>query len=166
MTASARGDCKTARFLLSCGADVNAYDNFKWTALHHASHAGQLEVVKLLVEAGADVNALSMTQGTALMRAVESASFPVVEFLIEKGAGMLQQNIKGKSVLELAKEFADPRIFLSVKSKVESMPKPKGDSKKDKAKKKPAAKAKAKGKGKAGEPVVSDLARFFYFKRI
>lgn len=55
-------------------------------------------------------------------------------------------------MLDLAKEFADPRIFLAIKNKVESMPKPKGD-KKDKqksAKKKPAAKQK-----KGDQPAVS-----------
>lgn len=25
-------------------ADVNAFDNFQWTALHHASHAGEVSV--------------------------------------------------------------------------------------------------------------------------
>lgn len=50
-------------------------------------------------------------------------------------------------MLDLAKEFADPRIFLAIKNKVESMPKPKGDKKdkKKSAKKKPAAKQKKKG---------------------
>ena len=154
MVASSKGDLKTCNFLISCKADVNAYDNFKWTALHHACHTGQLETVKALVDAGAHINALSMTQGTPFMRAVESASYPIVEYLIEKGASINQQNIKGKTVLDIAREFADPRIFLSVKNKVESIPKPKGDKGKgkDKAKKKkPAAAVK---KGKKGEPEV------------
>ena len=29
-------------FLLSVRADVNAFDNFQWTALHHAAHAGEV----------------------------------------------------------------------------------------------------------------------------
>jgi ankyrin repeat protein len=43
VAAGAGGDLKTCKFLLHCGSDVNAYDNFKWTPLHHACHAGQLE---------------------------------------------------------------------------------------------------------------------------
>ncbi len=43
MIAAAKGDLETCQFLLTCGADVNAFDNFKWTALHHACHAGQLD---------------------------------------------------------------------------------------------------------------------------
>ena len=43
MVAAANGDLKAVKFLLQCGCDVNAYDNFKWTALHHACHSGQLD---------------------------------------------------------------------------------------------------------------------------
>lgn len=43
MVAAAHGDIKTCKFLLECGADLNAKDNFKWTPLHHACHAGQLD---------------------------------------------------------------------------------------------------------------------------
>ena len=121
MVAASRGDLHTCQFLLSCNADVNAYDNFKWTALHHASHAGQLDVVKLLVESGADLNALTLTQATPFMRAVESASYPVVEYLLQKGAKISQENIKGKTAYDLAKEFADPRVYFTVKNKFDSL---------------------------------------------
>lgn len=60
----------------------------------------------------------------------------------------------GKTVLDIAKEFADPRIFLSVKNKVESLPKPKGD-KKDKGKAKKKKPAAAAAKKKKGEPEVN-----------
>jgi ankyrin repeat protein len=43
MVAASNGDLDSCRFLLSCGADINAFDNFKWTVLHHACHAGQLD---------------------------------------------------------------------------------------------------------------------------
>ncbi len=44
MVAVSNGDLKSCQFLLKCAnLDVNAYDNFKWTALHHACHAGQLD---------------------------------------------------------------------------------------------------------------------------
>jgi ankyrin repeat protein len=117
MIAASNGDIDTCRFLLECGADVNAFDNFKWTPLHHACNSGHLDskqnyiivlillnnnnnnqkkiVVKLLVEKGSNINALSITQATPLMRAVESSSFLVVEYLIEKGAKVIQENING-----------------------------------------------------------------------
>ena len=95
------------------------------------------------------------------MRAVESASYPVVEYLIEKGAKINQENkqgnqnlpslnkidfmitscfLKGKTAFDIAKDFADPRVYLIVKNKFESIPKPK-DGKKS-AKKKETKKKK------------------------
>jgi hypothetical protein len=36
MVAASNGDIDTCKFLITCGADVKAFDNFKWTPLHHA----------------------------------------------------------------------------------------------------------------------------------
>lgn len=38
------------------GADIDAQDKNKWTALHVAADAKSLQTVKLLVENGSDVN--------------------------------------------------------------------------------------------------------------
>ena len=43
MIASSNGDIETCEFLVECGADVNAYDNFKWTPLHHACNSGHYD---------------------------------------------------------------------------------------------------------------------------
>jgi hypothetical protein len=67
------------------------------------------------------------------MRAIESASYAVVEFLLEQGAKVTQENIQGKTAFDLAKDFADPRVYFAVKNKFESLPKPK-DNKKNKKK--------------------------------
>jgi ankyrin repeat protein len=142
MIAASKGDLDTCRFLLTCGADVNAHDNFKWTPLHHACNSGHLDVVKLLVDNGSNVNALTLNEATPFMRAVESASYPVVEYLLEKGAKITQENKCGQTAFDLAKDFADPRVYLAVKSKFELLPKPKDGSKKAKAKKKPEKKKK------------------------
>jgi ankyrin repeat protein len=77
-----------------------------------------------------------------------------VEYLVEKGASLTTQNIKGVTVLDIAKEFADPRIFLAIKAKVDLMPKPKGDAKKAKDKAKAKKKGSAKGKKKGDKPEV------------
>ena len=71
-------------FLFS-SADINARDNFKWTALHHACHSGQIDLVQLLLEHGAEMDAQTINGGTPLMRAIESSRESVVEFLISKG---------------------------------------------------------------------------------
>lgn len=78
-----------------CSADVNARDNFKWTPMHHACHAGQLDLVRLLLDSGAEMESVALNGGTPLMRAIESSSFDVVTFLIERGARMQIENKKG-----------------------------------------------------------------------
>lgn len=99
--------------------------------------------VKLLVERGANINALTVTEATPFMRAVESASYPVVEYLLSIGCKVNQENKSGKSAFDLAKDYADPRVYFAVKNKFESLPKPKdGKKKKKKPKKKPAQKKK------------------------
>lgn len=76
-------------------ASVNARDNFKWTPLHHACHAGQLDIVEILLDNGAELDAMAMSGGTPLTRAIESSREQVVDYLILKGAKMQTENKKG-----------------------------------------------------------------------
>ena len=76
-------------------ATVNARDNFKWTPLHHACHAGQLDIVQLLLEHGAELDSVALNGGTPLVRAIESSCFDLVEFLISRGAKIQTENRKG-----------------------------------------------------------------------
>jgi ankyrin repeat protein len=82
-------------YIFTFRATVNARDNFKWTPLHHACHAGQLDIVELLLEHGADLDAPAMNGGTPLMRAIESSRIDLVQYLINRGAKMLTENRKG-----------------------------------------------------------------------
>lgn len=77
-------------------AMINARDNFKWTPLHHACHAGQLDVVEYLIDHGAEIDATTMNGGTPLTRAIESSRDSVVEYLIGKGCKVQTENSKGK----------------------------------------------------------------------
>jgi len=70
-------------------------DQFFWTPLHHAAHAGQVEIVELLMEAGASVDAEAIGGGTPLMRAIESSKPSCVDFLIKAGASVNAENKKG-----------------------------------------------------------------------
>lgn len=71
-------------------------DQFLWTPLHHAAHAGQEEIIELLIEAGAPVDARALSEGTPLMRAIESSQPSCVEILIKAGASVYAENKKGQ----------------------------------------------------------------------
>lgn len=79
-------------------ADVNVCDQFFWTPLHHAAHAGQVEIIELLVEAGAAIDARALGGGTPLMRAIEGSRPSCVDFLIKAGASVNAENKKGLTV--------------------------------------------------------------------
>ena len=55
--ASYGGLAQAACDLIRSGSDVNARDEFGWTALMYASYAGHLEVVRILLRYGADARA-------------------------------------------------------------------------------------------------------------
>lgn len=74
---------------------MNACDQFNWTPLHHACHAGQLDIIKLLLEAGASVDPPTLNGATPLMRAIESCRPSCVEYLIKAGAKINAVNKTG-----------------------------------------------------------------------
>ncbi len=80
---------------LSFRASVHTQDNFKWTPLHFACHAGQKDIVELLLDKGANLEAKTLNGATPLMRAVESSKPELVQFLIDRGGKVQDTNNKG-----------------------------------------------------------------------
>ena len=75
---------------------MNAQDNFKWSPLHFACHAGMKHIVEYLLGRGANMEATTMNGATPLMRAIESSKVEVVQYLIDSGAKLQIENRKGE----------------------------------------------------------------------
>ena len=103
--------------LLDKGADVNAKNDYGYTALIWASSNRQTEIVAMLLEKGADVNATDDYGDTALMKVincneeddrpwyqVEYDIIEIMEMLLEKGADVNVVNDSRKSALDIAEE--------------------------------------------------------------
>ena len=97
--------------MFECRASVHARDNFKWTPLHFACHAGILDVVEYLLEHGADLEARTLNEATPLMRAIEASKPELVQYLIDRGAKVQVENRKGNGLL----------LFISLSSVVHSI---------------------------------------------
>jgi len=78
---------KIRGFSKSHDFNVNATDNYGYSALHYASRNGHLQAAKCLVGLGANVN-LPTTglQATALHRAVTAGKVDMVKYLLTVGA--------------------------------------------------------------------------------
>ena len=50
-------------FVIISRANVNARDNFKWSPLHHACHAGLVDLVEYLLDCGAEMECSGHERG-------------------------------------------------------------------------------------------------------
>ncbi|MCT4613640.1 MAG: ankyrin repeat domain-containing protein [Marinifilaceae bacterium] len=92
------------RWHIEQGADVNALDSFKETALHHRAGSRLENVnIRILVELGADINHNLYRGGTPLHRACDRKCINNIKTLLELGADINIKNIRNK---ENALEYA------------------------------------------------------------
>ena len=84
--AAAVGNTEAVKQHLTAGADVDAKDDYGWTALYWAASSGHKEVVELLIANGADVDAKDTFGSTPLHSAVSGSHKEVAELLIANGA--------------------------------------------------------------------------------
>ena len=85
MVAAARGKyIEVVILLANGGADLEARDNWGWTALMRASIHGHLTIVKLLSDKGASINARSNSGGDALLLAALSGHLDLCLYLVSR----------------------------------------------------------------------------------
>ena len=111
ITAAVEGHARCVEYLLECGADINAQDEFGMTALMYACLqecvrvCGYLDIVIKLLERGADVSLKNRRGATALMCACQAEDddddlSPVsISLLLEHKADVNAVDMFGRSAL-------------------------------------------------------------------
>lgn len=93
------------------GANVNAVDENKRTALMWAAFKGHFEVVEYLHEQGANINARDSDYQTALMYAANGSYLQIIEFLLKNGAEVnVQSKKRGFTALMTAASKGDVEV--------------------------------------------------------
>ena len=102
--AAALNDVRITKVLGEFGANLEAVDNFGWTALKRAAAGGKLEMVTLLLQLGAKPDhAVEFDGGrTALMLACASGHKAIILELLREGANLDQEDLSGRTPLNYA----------------------------------------------------------------
>ena len=101
--AARSGSTRCVKWLLRCGAEVDAETTSDRTPLHLAAERGNVEAVWLLAEHGADLDAQDRKGRTALHRAAYEGRIEAAEVLIVLGADRRLTTKSGKSPLQVAR---------------------------------------------------------------
>ena len=89
---------------LKNGADVNATDNNRWTALMFAAHNGHMACLEALLATNADPNLQSKNEETALMFAAQNGHMACLKALLANGANPNLQSKDGRTALMVASQ--------------------------------------------------------------
>ena len=104
-------DAKGVEAAISTTEDINARNNYGWTALTHAARLGDTEMMRLLIENGADVNAVDDTSWSPLLRAAMKGYPDAVELLLENGADIRHTDNNGWTALHWAAQSDSGKIM-------------------------------------------------------
>lgn len=96
---AAERDVDCVEVLLEHGANVNAGDGNRDTALHWAAYKSQVECVKLLLRHGAHVDPLDYNNDTPLSWAARRGNLDVIRLLLMHNADASKRNAKGHTPL-------------------------------------------------------------------
>jgi cytohesin len=93
--------------LLAAGADVNALNDSRASALHQAACLGRDEIARVLIAHKADVNAGELYWATPLHEAARHLNQGVARLLLDAGANPDTKDGQGDTPRDLARSFAD-----------------------------------------------------------
>lgn len=97
--AAYRGKMAVVELLLSEGAQVNATNSLRGSALLSATSPwSDADIVELLLDNGADINAQSTYFGSALQAAFKEGRFDIVKLLVSRGADVNLCTTTGRGV--------------------------------------------------------------------
>lgn len=102
MIAAANGDPSKVQSYIKKGANVNARNSTRWSALAYAAKFNHLDVAKVLVENGADINQKVNTGATALQIALNTGNFEIADYLVSQKADVNVKDILGMTALAWA----------------------------------------------------------------
>jgi hypothetical protein len=104
IAAATHGDLTAVKDLLAHGANVQAQDDYGWTALMAATHANEVQVAKVLIAAGSDVNAKDKLQDSPYLYAGAQGRLEILRLTLAAGADLKSTNRFGGTALIPAAE--------------------------------------------------------------
>ncbi|UCF81171.1 MAG: ankyrin repeat domain-containing protein [Acidobacteriota bacterium] len=110
LEAAKAGGTAKVKQLLNKGADVNAKNEYGWTALMKAARYGRTETAKALLDAGADVNAETEKGTTALMFAAAGGHIETVKALMDAGADVNAKTSEGATASMYAAKYGHAEV--------------------------------------------------------
>lgn len=118
---------EAVKLLLERGADVNASNSMKITAMHTAAAGGCNDVIRLLIDKGSDIDTISAAGYTPLSLAAYWGKYETIKLLLEKGAdpdiainGLIRNkaNDAAQSVALVAKSFREGKTQIAVRKDI------------------------------------------------
>merc|ERR1712061_54395 len=98
------GNADEVKKLVADGADINAQDDFGWTALRYAVRSNHPYAAQALVDLGADVNMPSKSGRTPLMSVAANGLKTMVQGLLDAGADTSMTDKEGLTAYDHARE--------------------------------------------------------------
>jgi ankyrin repeat protein len=112
-----REDKARVEKVIARGADVNAQDADRDTALHGAAQSTDVEILKMLLDKGANPNVKNSSGGTPLMWAAVYGNHDAAQLLLSRGADTSMKDNEGNTAYDWARSKKHDDLVLLLRSK-------------------------------------------------